>query len=181
MTKKNRIKYNDIVKDIVNNEVFLLTKNDIHHGSNKYDHLIRVSKLSYTLANLLKLDVVSTTRGAILHDFFLGTRKSKEENSYLNHPKTAVKNAKKYFNINEMEEDIIRTHMFHHVLVKKICPLINIKEHAKISENKPNYKESWIVSISDMLVSFVESFRFEPSYIVNMSLLIIMSEFTIKW
>lgn len=78
MTKKNRIKYNDIVKDIINNEVFLLTKNDIHHGSNKYDHLIRVSKLSYTLANLLKLDVVSTTRGAILHDFFLGTRKSKE-------------------------------------------------------------------------------------------------------
>ena len=45
MTKKNRIKYNDIVKDIINNEVFLLTKNDIHHGSNKYDHLIRVSKL----------------------------------------------------------------------------------------------------------------------------------------
>lgn len=80
-----------------------------------------------------------------------------------------------------MEEDIIRTHMFHHVLAKKICPLINIKEHAKIGENKPNYKESWVVSISDMLVSFVESFRFEPSYIVNMSLLIIMSEFTIKW
>lgn len=181
MTKKNRIEYNNIIKDIINNDEFLKTKNDIHHGSNKYDHLIRVSKMSYIISKTFKLDVESTTRGAILHDFFIGTRKEKEENSYLNHPKTAVKNAKKYFEINEKEEDIIRTHMFHHVLIKKLCPLINVKEKATIRENKPNSKEAWIVSISDLIVSLVESLRFETSYIANMSLLVIISNLTIKW
>lgn len=178
---KNKYIYEDIVNDIINNEVFLLTKNDIHHGTNKYDHLIRVSKLSYKLSKFFNLDVVSTTRGAILHDFFIGTRKEKEENSYLSHPLTALKNAKEYFNINRVEEDVIKCHMLHLVLLKKICPFIDIKEKASIKDNLPTYKESWIVSISDLLVSLVEMTRFEPSYIANMSLLIIMSIFTIKW
>ena len=142
MTKKNKIKYNDIVKDIVNNEVFLLTKNDIHHGSNKYDHLIRVSKLSYTLANLLNLDVVSTTRGAILHDFFTDEVK---ECGFLkrlqNHPRFALENAKKYYPLSPMQEDIILTHMF------------------PVTFTPPKYLESWIVDLVDDGVAVYEKVR----------------------
>ena len=49
-----------------------------------------------------------------------GTRKEKPENSYLRHPVTASLNAQKYFNVSELESEAIKTHMFHHVILKKI-------------------------------------------------------------
>ena len=140
MRKKNRIKYNDIVKDIINNEVFLLTKNDIHHGSNKYDHLIRVSKLSYTLANLLKLDVVSTTRGAILHDFFTNEEFGSNHGLIQGvvHPDIALTNALGEFELNEKEQNAIAAHMF------PLCMTL------------PRYKESWILTAVDKIIALYE-------------------------
>ena len=175
MKKEYENEYNELVKNIINNEQFLKTKNDLHHGSSKYDHLIRVSKCSFVLAKWLKADVLVTTKAAILHDFFFGGRKDKPENSYLSHPQTAANNAKKYFNITEKEEEIIKTHMFHHVLIKKIFPFINRHEKASIKENKPKSKEAWIVCISDLLVSIIECERFEFSYLVNLSYLILFN------
>ena len=175
MKKEYKLEYDNIVKDIINNEYFLKTKDDLHHGSSKYEHLVRVSKCSFIMAKMFNADVESTTRAALLHDFFFGGRKDKVENSYLNHPKTAVENAKKYFEINEIEENAIRTHMFHHVLIKKIFPFINRSEKAKIKDNKPKSKEGWIVCIADLLVSIVECQRFEFSYIANLSYLIIFN------
>ena len=175
MKKEYKLEYNEIIKDIINNEHFLKTKKDIHHGSSIYEHLLRVSKCSFILGKLFHADIKSVTRAALLHDFFFGTRKEKEENSYLNHPLTAANNAKFYFNINEIEENAIKSHMFHHALLKKIFPFINRKEKAKIKDNKPTSKEGWIVCLSDLLVSVMEVQRYEFSYIANLSYLVLIN------
>ena len=152
--------YYDIVSNIITNEKFKELKKDTHHNTNKYDHLIRVSKLSYKIAKISKADVESTTRAGVLHDFFYGERKSCQANSYLNHPYTSAMNAKKEFNINEHEEDIIKTHMFHHTFFRSLFPFINPQEKVKIKEGKPKSKEAWIVCLSDLAVSAYEGLRF---------------------
>lgn len=153
--------YYDIVSNIITNKKFQELKNDIHHSTNKYDHLIRVSKLSYKLAKLCRADVESTTRAGVLHDFFYGDRKSSIQNSYLNHPYTSANNAKELFNISEFEADIIKTHMFHHTFFRSIFPIINLDEKVKIKEGKPKSKEAWIVCLSDLVVSAYEGLRFK--------------------
>lgn len=180
MKKEYKLEYYEIVEDIINNKHFLKTKEDIHHGSNKYEHLIRVSKCSFVLGKIFKADINSVTRAGILHDFFFGTRKEKEENSYLNHPHTAAFNARIYFNITPLEEEAIKTHMYHHVLLKKVIPFINRKESAKLKENKPTSKEGWIVCISDLIVSLFECQRFELTYLANLTCLILLNVIFIK-
>lgn len=155
--KKLKNEYNYIVKDILNDKNFILLKNDLHHGTSKYNHLVKVSKLSFFLTKVLHLRVKEATKAALLHDFFYGERTLKEENSYLNHPHTAALNAKKYFNTTSLENDIIETHMYHYVLLKKILPFVN-KEN--VLGRKPSTKEAWVVSISDLLVSILESTLF---------------------
>ena len=82
-----------------------------------------------------------------MHDFFTTDDLSKTDSRYKDflksHPKEALVNASKYFEINEVEEDIILTHMY------------------PITRVKPKYIESKIVSFCDKLVSFYEFFRFE--------------------
>lgn len=180
MKKELISEYREITKNIINNQKFIETKDDFHHGSSKYEHLIRVSKCSFILGKIFKADIKSVTRAGLLHDFFFGSRKTKRENSYLNHPKTAAKNAKIYFNINRLEEEAITSHMYHHVILKKIFPFINRKEKAKIKDFKPKSKEGWIVCISDLLVSIVETIRYEFSYAAKLSFLIIMSAITLR-
>lgn len=180
MKKELISEYKNITENIINNDKFKRTLDDFHHGSSKYEHLIRVSKCSFILGKIFKANVESVTKAGLLHDFFFGSRKSKQENSYLNHPKTAAKNARIYFNINELEEDAIKSHMYHHVIIKKIFPFINRHEKAKIKDFKPNSKEGWIVCISDLLVSIMETVRYEFSYAAKLSFLIIISAFSLR-
>lgn len=175
MTKKTNAEFESLVSDILENEYFLETKKDLHHGTSKYEHSIRVAKLSYKFSKIFKADTKSTARAGLLHDFFFGTRKEKPENSYLRHPVTASINAKKYFNVSELESEAIKTHMFHQVLLKKIFPFINRKEKASIKEFKPKSKEGWIICASDMIVSIMECERFQFSYVANVTLLLIFN------
>ena len=155
--------YYDIVSDIITNDKFKELKKDTHHSTNKYDHLLRVSKLSYKIAKHTKADVEATTRAGVLHDFFYGDRKSRIQNSYLNHPYTSANNAKEVFNISDFEADIIKTHMFHHTFFRSIFPFINPSEKVKIKEGKPKSKEAWIVCLSDLIVSAYEGLRYNVS------------------
>lgn len=180
MKKEYYNEYKNIIEDIINKEEFQRTKEDLHHGTSKYEHLIRVSKCSFVIGKICKADTLSLTRAAVLHDFFYGGRTEKLENSYLNHPHTAATNAKNIFNITELEAEMIETHMFHHVLLKKIIPFINRKEKAKIKENKPKSKEGWILCLSDLLVSIMEAQRFELSYVTNLSLLTLFNIIFLK-
>ena len=170
----------ELAKDILNDEKFKLLKKDRHHGSNKYDHCKRVSYMSYKIAKFFNIDYKSIVRPALLHDFFYGERKEKPENSYLEHPKTSAANAKYYFNVNEKEQSIIRTHMFHHLILRKLFPFINLHENAKLKDNKPESKEGWIVCFSDLLVSIGEASKYKINYGVYVFFLFLFNVFTIN-
>jgi uncharacterized membrane protein len=146
---KDETDFNKFAKEILHNEKFSELKKYKHHDLSIYDHVLKVAKLSYKFAKFLKLDIKSTVRGALLHDFFFyDWRKDKPVINYkkrlhaFGHPIHVYHNASKYFTINNIEKDIIIKHMF---------PLTIIL---------PKYKESYLVSIIDKIVSS-EEFIFE--------------------
>lgn len=137
--------YYETVRDILQHEEFLKLKDFFHHNSSIYHHVHDVAYLSYRISKFLKLDYRSTARGALLHDFFLYDWRNhdvpdlpREKFHGLEHPKIAVANAKKHFTINDIEEDIIKKHMW---------PLTIVP---------PKYKESYIVSFADKYLSSKE-------------------------
>lgn len=137
--------YYETIADIHNHDEFLKLKEYFHHNSSIYAHVQEVSYLSYRICKFLKLDYRSAARGALLHDFFLYDWRNhdvpdlpREKFHGLAHPKIALDNAKKYFTVNEIEEDIIKKHMW---------PLTIVP---------PKYKESFIVSFADKYLSSKE-------------------------
>lgn len=134
---------------IVSNSEYQKTKDCIHHGMDRYSHMMRVAYYSYKITKFCHLDYVSTTKGAILHDFFLDDYEEKKAHILVNHPKIALENSKKHFELNTLEQDIIITHMF------------------PFGKRVPKYLESWIVNIVDDFACI-----YERTYILkeNMSL-----------
>ena len=140
--------YYRIVRDILENEEFQKTKDIVHHGHTRYEHCLRVSLVSYYVSKVLHLNVKEVTRAALLHDFFLEDNleitKKKRAKLLVNHPKKALENASKYFELSDIEKDIILTHMF------PVAPRV------------PRYIESWIVDLIDDLVAV-----YEKAYVVR--------------
>ncbi len=143
--------FEDITKDIVSNKQFTKLKNELHHGITRYDHSYRVAKWTYKVCKFFHMDkIITTTRAALLHDFY--TNKDTEGNSSVKklaiHPNIALKNALKYYDLDEVGQNIIKTHMFP-------CNL-----------NVPKYKESWLVTTVDKTVATYEMLRFKlPLYL----------------
>lgn len=137
----NDDKYYDIVLDILNNKDYKEIDNCIHHGKSRLDHCLKVSYYSYKISSFLKLNYKDAAVGGLLHDFFLTEHYDKKNkvNSTFTHPKKALENSDAIFNINEIEKDIIISHMF---------PII--------PKNIPKYAESWIVSLVDKMVGLFE-------------------------
>ena len=161
MSTRQKNEFENIIKDIINNSNFREIDNDVHHGTTKFQHCQRVAVGTYNVTKFLGLDYVAATRSALLHDFFVGKTEGVGENSYLNHPDTSVINAKKYFVLSEHETDIIRTHMFHHIFIKKILRFINPNEDAKLLESRPKSAEGWVVCLVDMFASLYEWLKFK--------------------
>ena len=127
---------------ILNHKEFIKTKSIVHHGDTRYNHSLKVAYLSYKISKGLKCDVLSATRGGILHDFFLQRDDrsiASETKMLINHPSIAKDNAINYFGINEKEQNIIESHMF------------------PFSTVAPKSKEAWIVTFADKVVSVVEA------------------------
>ena len=167
--------FKKITTNILNDNRFMLLKNDVHHGTTKYAHCKRVSYLSFLFSKLFKGNVAEVTRAALLHDFFFGERLAKDENSYLKHPFVSAKNAKKYFNVTKDEENTIKSHMYHYALVKKISLLTNEEDRRYLIENKPKGKAGIIVCLSDLLVSIYEVACYKIRYNASLYLLFILN------
>ncbi len=130
-----------LIEPIIKIEDFQKMKEISHHGITRFDHSLRVAYYSYKITKLLHLEYHETTKAALLHDFFLD--EVDEENNIkklLHHPEIACQNAKKYFNLSNRQEDIIKTHMF------------------PVTFRPPKYLESWIVDLVDDISSFYERF-----------------------
>jgi len=134
--------------DIINSPGMRLEKRFIQHGNvTCYDHSLSVTYMSIWIATKLKIkvDMRSLIRGALLHDYFLYDWHIPDKSHRLHgfhHANTALKNAKRDFTINEIEENIILTHMF---------PL-NLRI--------PKYRESVIVNLADKICALCEVFNF---------------------
>ena len=100
------------------NERFQSMKNYIQHGDvSTYDHVLSVAYYSFLLSQRLPLSIHKREliRAALLHDFYLYDWHEKDVAHKwhgFHHAHKARDNAKAYFQINELEEGIILTHMW---------------------------------------------------------------------
>lgn len=156
--------YLNNVIDIIEHKEFNRTKEIVHHGLNRFDHCIRVSYYSYKVTKFLHLDCKKVARAGLLHDFFFVDNNdidiTKRIDVLINHPKYALVNSKRYFELTEKEEDIISSHMF------------------PIALKTPKYMESWIVDIVDNIVAVFEALYSTKKYLgtaVNFLLIILLN------
>lgn len=157
---KNKDIFYDIYTEFYNVNKFRELKNVIHHGTNRLEHINRVAKLSFIISRKLNLDYISCTRGAILHDFFTSDDTNRSDGKYKDflkkHPQLALTNSQKYFKLNEVESDIILSHMY------------------PITKDKPKYAESKVVCVSDKLVSYYEFFRYQLNFTANFAFIFLL-------
>lgn len=152
--------YKKIVKDIFRNKEFKKICNIEHHGISRMEHSIKISYYSYKIAKKLGIDYVSVARGGLLHDFFLDGDERNNKRKFLDtftHPKKALETAQNNFELNEIEKNIIISHMF------------------PIYISIPKYKESILVNLVDKIVGFKEmakglgckfKYRFNYTYVL---------------
>lgn len=137
--------YISIVKDILMNSEFQRLKGFFHHNSSIYEHARRVSYLSYRICKILDLDYRAAARGGLLHDFFLYDWRNHSEPELsaekfhgLHHPKIALANSMRNFELSDKEKDIIVKHMW------------------PLTFTPPRYKESYVVTFVDKYLSSAE-------------------------
>ncbi|MBQ6282063.1 MAG: phosphohydrolase [Bacilli bacterium] len=108
--------FETIINDIINNKTVLeMKKYRQHFSTDCFNHCYDVAYNCYKAAKKLKLDYVSITRAAMLHDLFLYDWRIKGDRKGLHaftHGKCACDNASKLFDLNEKEMDMIKKHMW---------------------------------------------------------------------
>lgn len=143
-TIKKDKEYKKIVKDIFRNSDFKKLYNIEHHGISRMEHSIKISYYSYKIAKKLGMDYVSVARGGLLHDFFLDGDERDIKKKFFDtftHPKRALRTSIDNFKVNEIEQNIIVSHMF------------------PIYLSIPKYKESFLVNLVDKVIGFKELLR----------------------
>ena len=143
-TMRKDKEYKKIVKDIFRNTEFKKLYNIEHHGISRMEHSIKISYYSYRVAKKLGMDYVSVARGGLLHDFFLDGDERNCKRKFLDtfsHPKRALSTSVSNFDVNDIEKNIIVSHMF------------------PIYLSIPKYKESVLVNFIDKAVGFKELVR----------------------
>lgn len=105
-----------------------------HYKYTRLRHSLDVAYYSFCLAKLLGWDADSTARAGLLHDLFYYDRRHEQYNGInviRKHPLIAVENAKEVCELNALEVDIIKKHMW----LLTFAP--------------PSYKEGYIVTFVD--------------------------------
>ena len=129
-------------KDILESKGMNASKAYVQHGDTSvYKHCLSVADMSLKLAKGLHIDYDEETlvRGALLHDYFLYDWHVYDKSHRLHgffHAEKALKNAERDFELNDVERDMIWTHMF---------PM-NITR-------VPKHRESVILCVADKIVS----------------------------
>ena len=146
-------------KSIILSQEAQATKEFTQHGETTvFEHCLAVAKFSLLIAHFLErtlkidIDKDSLVRGALLHDYFLydwHVKGASEGVHGFTHPRVALKNADRDFELNDIEKDIIAKHMF------------------PLTPFPPMYRESLIVSIADKWCALAETFKIDvSSYII---------------
>lgn len=144
LTKENAPEFFDIMGDIYETAEFQSMADFIQHANiTRLQHIMSVAYMSYSITKEKGLDFVTATRGAMLHDLFYYDWHVPGDGSHrlhgYRHPGFALKNAKALFTLSEMEENIIKRHMW------------------PLTPTPPKYKEGWIVCLVDKYCAHQES------------------------
>ena len=127
------------IREIVEHPEFQRLGSFRHHGRSRLLHCLDVAVAAFLMTNRQGMDFVSATRGALLHDFFFYRRRVDGPRLHsFRHPAIALRTAREFFELNEVEEDAILKHMW---------PLTPVP---------PKYHESAIVCIADKIVAVRE-------------------------
>ena len=109
-----------------------------HYNTSCFKHCLEVSYISYSVCKKLGLDYRSAARAGLLHDLFLYDWRDSKKKLNLEkyhafiHPKIALNNSLKIFDLNDIEKDIILKHMW---------PVTFF--------SIPKYKESFLITLID--------------------------------
>ncbi len=137
--------YVGIIKPLLAHEKVQEMKRYPHHGfTSCYEHCMHVSYCNYVVCSRLGLDARAGARAGLLHDLFLYDwhtyKPARGERLHgFTHAHAALVNAQKYFELTDMEKDIIVKHMF---------PL-NI--------GFPRYRETVVIILTDKFCGLVET------------------------
>ena len=136
--------FKSIINDIIQNNTVMQMKNfRQHYDTSCYDHCFEVAWYNYKICKKLNLDYVSATRAGMIHDLFLyDWRKPQPGRKRLHafhHPRIAMENSLKIFDLNNKEKDIILKHMW---------PLTIVP---------PKYLESYIITLTDKYCTLKET------------------------
>ena len=150
MDKKYQLtEFFEIIIDIISNDTVRQMKNFRQHcNTSCYQHCMQVAYYTYIACKKMRLDYVSATRAAMVHDLFLYDWRKKYRNVDLPglhafvHPKIALKNASKLFDLNDIEKDVISKHMW------------------PVTFGFPKYMESYIVTIMDKYSACLETYYY---------------------
>ena len=148
-SKYHLTEFFDIIQDIISNDTVKKMKNYRQHcNTSCFKHCMQVAYFTFISCKAFKLDYISATRAAMLHDLFLYDWRKKYRDVDLPglhafaHPRIALKNANKIFNLNEKEKDIIAKHMW------------------PVTFSLPRFKESYIVTIMDKYSACLETYLY---------------------
>lgn len=131
------------IDELIGNEKVQSLSNYVQHKNiSRLDHSLSVSYYSFRISKFLGLDHASAARGGLLHDFYLydwtdKDRPSKREHGFV-HPKIALENATKHFDLNHREQDIIRKHMW------------------PMTISLPKCREAWVIVMVDKYCACME-------------------------
>ena len=117
-----------------------------HKGNTTFAHSVGVAVIAYRIAKKLRIsvDTESLVRGAMLHDFYLYDTETMPYSDYRHamvHPKLALSNAEKHFDLNCKERNIILSHMW---------PIPGAP--------MPRCREAWLVCVADTLCAWREMY-----------------------
>lgn len=142
--EKERI-FRNILTEVCKNSRILESVNYIQHGNTSvFRHSVSVAYTSFWLASKLRIRINQTAliRGALLHDYFLYDWHEPDDAHKWHgfyHAKLALANAMEDFELSEVEQDLIKHHMF------------------PLNLAPPMHKEAWIVCLADKICSSGET------------------------
>lgn len=140
----DREEFEMIIKDIAEHPTVLKMKNfRQHYDTSCYEHCQNVAYYSYSFCKKFNLDYTAVARAGMLHDLFLYDWRKKQDGRKglhaFRHPRIALNNSLKIFNLSKKEQDIILKHMW---------PLTFVPS---------KYLESYVVSTADKYCALKES------------------------
>lgn len=108
----------EAVEDLIQHPVVLEMKKYPHHcATSCYQHCLNVAYYNFKICKAFNLNARAAARAGMLHDLFLydwrtHAKLTKEHFHAMTHPRVALNNALKYFDLDELEQDIILKHMW---------------------------------------------------------------------